>query len=175
MIALSYENPRYGNRRVWELLRREGWEVNKKRVQRLWREADLKVLAKERKRRRLGSSENSCTRRRAEYIDHVWSYDFAMDTTEDGRRLKVMPVVDEYTRECLTLEMKRSITAEDVLSILAKLFTERGEPDYTRSDNGPEFIASAIKRWLDVRGVKTLYIEPGSPWENACSSSVERS
>jgi putative transposase len=91
-IALSRENPRYGYRRVWALLRREGWKVNKKRVQRLWREAELKVPTKERKRRRLGSSENGCTRRRAEYIDHVWSYDFAMDATEDGRRLKVMPI-----------------------------------------------------------------------------------
>jgi putative transposase len=115
MRTLSRENPRYGYRRVWALLRREGRAVNKKRVQRLWREADLKVPAgRVPKRRSLGTSENSCTRRRAEYIDHVWSYDFAMDQTEDGRRLKVMPVVDEYTRECLTLEMERSITTEDV-------------------------------------------------------------
>ena len=163
MVALSKENPRYGYRRVWALLRREGWAVNKKRVQRLWREADLKVPAKERKRRRMGASENGCTRRRAEYIDHIWSYDFAMDATEDGRRLKVMPIVDEYSRECLALEMERSITAEDVVEVLDRLFTERGEPDYIRSDNGPEFIAEAIKRWLASRGVKTLYIEPGAP------------
>jgi putative transposase len=101
MVALSHENPRYGYRRAWALLRREGWEVNKKRIQRFWREAGLRVPTKERKRRRLGTSENGCTRRRAEYIDHVWSYDFAMDATEDGRRLKVMPVVDEYSRECV--------------------------------------------------------------------------
>ncbi len=127
MAVLSRENPRYGYRRVWVLLGREGWAVNKKRVQRLWREADLKVPAKERKRKRLGTSENGCTRRRAEYIDHdVWSYDFAMDTTEDGRRLKIMPVVDEYSRECLALEAERSITAEDVVEILDRLFTERG-------------------------------------------------
>ena len=171
MVALSKENPRYGYRRVWALLRREGWAVNKKRVQRLWREADLKVPAKERKRRRMGASENGCTRRRAEYIDHIWSYDFAMDATEDGRRLKVMPIVDEYSRECLALEMERSITAEDVVEVLGRLFTERGEPDYIRSDNGPEFIAEAIKRWLASRGVKTLYIEPGAPWENAYSET----
>jgi putative transposase len=171
MVALSKENPRYGYRRVWALLRREGWAVNKKRVQRLWREADLKVPAKERKRRRMGASENGCTRRRAEYIDHIWSYDFAMDATEDGRRLKVMPIVDEYSRECLALEMERSITAEDVVEVLDRLFTERGEPDYIRSDNGPEFIAEAIKRWLASRGVKTLYIEPGAPWENAYSET----
>src|SRR5215204_2260805 len=106
MVALSKENPRYGYRRVWALLRREGWEVNKKRVQRLWREAGLRVPAKEFKRRRLATSENGCTRRRAKYIDHVWSYDFAMDTTQDGRRLKVMPVVDEYSRECLALQIE---------------------------------------------------------------------
>ena len=172
MVALSQQNPRYGYRRVWALLGREGWEVNKKRVQRLWREAGLKVPAgRERKRRRLGSSENGCTRRRAEYIDHVWSYDFAMDTTEDGRRLKVMPVVDEYTRECLALEVERSITAGDVLEVLDRLFSERGEPAYIRSDNGPEFIARTIKRWLAACGVKTLYVEPGSPWENAYSET----
>ncbi len=171
MIALSRENPRYGYRRVWALLRREGWAVNKKRVQRLWREADLKVPAKERKRRCLGTSENGCTRRRAEYVDHVWSYDFAMDATEDGRRLKVMPVVDEYSRECLALEVERSITAEDVVSTLARLFIERGEPGYIRSDNGPEFIASALRRWPAASGVRTLYIEPGAPWENAYSET----
>ena len=141
MVALSRENPRYGYRRVWALLGREGWAVNKKRVQRLWREAGLKVPAsKERKRRRLGTSENGCMRRRAEHIDHVWSYDFAMDATEDGRRLKIMPIVDEYSRECLALDTERSITAEDVIETLDRLFTERGEPAYIRSDNGPEFI-----------------------------------
>ena len=171
MVALSTENPRYGYRRVWALLRREGWKVNKKRVQRLWREADLKVPTKEGKRRRLGSSENSCTRRRAQYIDHVWSYDFAMDATEDGRRLKVMPIVDEYSRECLALEAEHSITAEDVVEALDKLFSERGEPAYIRSDNGPEFIAETIKHWLATSGVKTLYIEPGAPWENAYSET----
>jgi transposase InsO family protein len=171
MVALSGEHPRYGHRRVWALLRREGWKVNKKRVQRLWREAGLKVPTKQRKRRRLGSSVNGCTRRRAEYPDHVWSYDFAMDATDDGRRLKVMPVVDEYTRECLALEVERSITAEDVMEVLDRLFGERGEPGYIRSDNGPEFIAEAIKRWLESCGVKTLYIEPGAPWENAYSET----
>jgi transposase InsO family protein len=172
MVALSRKNPRYGYRRVWALLRREGWEVNKKRIQRLWREAGLRVPTKERKRRRLtGTSENGCTRRRAQYIGHVWSYDFAMDATEDGRRLKVMPVVDEYSRECLALQVERSITAEDVVGVLDKLFSERGEPAYIRSDNGPEFIAKAIKGWLESSGVRTLYIEPGAPWENAYSET----
>jgi putative transposase len=125
MVALSHENPRYGYRRVWALLRREGWAVNKKRIQRLWKEADLKVPAsRKRKRRRLGTSENGCTRKRAEYVNHVWSYDFAMDATEDGRRLKIMPIVDEYSRECLVLETERSITAEDVVETLNRLFSE---------------------------------------------------
>lgn len=171
MVALSRNNPRYGYRRVWALLRREGWEVNKKRVQRLWQEGDLKVPTKERKRRRIGTSENSCTRRRAEYLGHLWSYDFAMDATEDGWRLKIMPIVDEYSRECLALEVERSITAEDVVGILARLFTERGAPSFIRSDNGPEFLARAVKRWLAASGVETLYIEPGAPWENAYSET----
>jgi putative transposase len=174
MMVLCRENPRYGYRRVWALLRREGWAVNIKRVHRLWKEEGLKVPDKQRKRRRLhleGASEKGCTRRRAEHKDHVWSYDFVMDRTEDGRRLKMMPVVDEYTRECLALEVERSITAEDVTATLARLFEERGEPRYIRSDNGPEFVARALKRWLEASGVGTLYIEPGSPWENAYAES----
>src|SRR5215210_2785657 len=173
MIELSRENPRYGYRRVWALLRREGWPVNKKRVHRLWRKEGLKVPQKQCKRRRLllGESENGCTRRRAEHKDHVWSYDFVMDLTEDDRRLKMMPVVDEYTRECLSIDVERSITAEDVVSTLASLFRSRGEPAFIRSDNGPEFIARAIKEWLEASEVKTLYIEPGSPWENAYSET----
>jgi putative transposase len=171
IVTLSHENPRYGYRRVWALLRREGWAVNKKRIQRLWRKAGLRVPAKERKRQRIGNSENSSSRRRAEYPGHVWSYDFAMDSTEDGRRLKTMPVVDEYSRECLALEMERSITSEEVVATLSRLFTERGAPSFIRSDNGPEFISKALKRWLTVSGIGTLYIEPGSPWENAYSET----
>jgi putative transposase len=174
IVELSRENPRYGYRRVWALLRREGWAANKKRVHRLWKEEGLRVPDKQRKRRRLlleGASENGCARRRAEHKDHLWSYDFVMDRTEDGRRLKMMPVVDEYTRECLAIEVERSITAEDVIATLARLFEERGEPRYIRSDNGPEFVAAALKRWLKASGVGTLYIEPGSPWENAYAES----
>jgi len=176
MIALSREHPRYGYRRVWAMLRREGWPVNKKRVHRLWRKEGLKVPeGKQRKRRRLsillGTSENSCTRRQATHPNHLWSYDFVMDLTEDGRRLKMMPVLDEYSRECLSIDVERSITAEDVVSTLASLFRQRGEPAFIRSDNGPEFIAKAIKEWLEASGVKTLYIEPGSPWENAYSET----
>jgi putative transposase len=171
MVLLSQENPRYGYRRVWALLRREGWPVNKKRIYRLWREEGLKVPDKQRKSWRLGDSENSCTRRQATHLNHVWSYDFVMDETEEGRRLKMMPVVDEYSRECLSIEVERSISAQDVVSTLTSLFRRRGEPAFIRSDNGPEFIAKAIKRWLDVCGVRTLYIEPGSPWENAYSET----
>jgi transposase InsO family protein len=153
-VRLSRENPRYGYRRVWAMLRREGWQVNKKRVHRLWREEGLKVPQKQRKRRRPaeGGSENGCTRRRAEHKNHVWSYDFVMDRTENGRALKMMPVVDEYSRECLCIEVARSITSEEVVKTLASLFARRGEPAFIRSDNGPEFIAKAVKRWLEVSG-----------------------
>src|SRR5215210_5154379 len=105
------------------------------------------------------------------HLNHVWSYDFVMDETEEGRRLKMIPIVDKYSRECLSIEVERSITAEDVVSTLASLFCRRGEPACIRSDNGPEFIAKAIKRWLEVSGVGTLYVEPGSPWENAYSET----
>ncbi len=119
----------------------------------------------------MGSGENGVSKRRAEYLGHVWSYDFAMYSTEDGRRLKVMPLVDEYTRECLSLEGQRSIKAEDVITTLRRLFIERGEPGYIRSDNGPEFIAEAIREWLAAYEAKTLYIEPGAPWENTYSET----
>ena len=145
--------------------------MNKKRVQRIWREADLKVPVKERKRRRIGQSENIFSRRRAEYLNHVWSCDFAMDSTDDGRRVKVVPVVYEYSRECLALEVERSITSEEVVATLERLFIERGAPEYIRSDNGPEFVAEAVKHWLAVSEVGTLYVEPGSPWENAYSET----
>ena len=148
---LSRENPRYSYRRVWALLRREGRMVNEKRLYRLWREEGLKVPDKQHKRRRLGESENSCTRKRATHPNHVWSYDFVMDRTEDGRRLKMMPIADEYSQECLSIEVERSITAQDVVETLTSLFRRRGEPAFIRSDNGPEFIAKAIKRWLEVR------------------------
>ena len=168
---LARKHPRYGYRRMTALLRRDGWPVNLKRVHRLWRAAGLKVPQAQRKRRRLGSSENSCTRHRAERPNHVWSYDFVMDQTSDGKRLKLLPVVDEFTRECLTIEVERSLVAEDVVSTLEYLFELHGEPEYIRSDNGPEFIAEAVRSWLACVGSKTLYIAPGSPWENAYSET----
>ena len=167
MRELSAAHPRYGYRRVWALLRAERFAVNRKRVHRLWRREGLKVPQKQRKRRRLGHSGNSCTRRKAEHVNHVWSYDFVLDQTSDGRRLKLLPVVDEFTRECLAIEVERRLTARDVVATLAYLFELRGAPAFVRSDNGPEFIAEAVKAWLEESGSATLYIEPGSPWENA--------
>ena len=171
MLELARQHPRYGYRRITALLRQAGWPVNRKRVERLWREQGLKVPQKQSKRRRLGSSDQGSQRRRAERINQVWSYDFIMDQSEDGRRLKMLPIIDEYSRECLEIEVSRSLTAEDVVVVLGRLFVERGEPEYIRSDNGPEFIAEVVKQWLQESGVKTLYIEPGSPWENAYSES----
>jgi len=171
MVVLARANPRYGYRRIWALLRREGWRVNRKRVHRLWRAEGLKVPGIQHKRRRMGSSENSSTRKRAEHPNHVWSYDFVMDQTEDGRQLKMLPIVDECTRECLSIDVERHITAQGVVARRQQLFQTRGVPDFIRSDNGPEFIAIAVREWLGTSGVRTLYIEPGSPWENAYSET----
>lgn len=146
MRELSRKHPRYGCRRIHALLGREGWRVNRNRVHRLWREENLQIRRRPRKRRRLGSSENGCTRKTAEHKNHVWSYDFTRDQTADGKRLKMMPVVDEHTRECLSIEVERSMTAEDVVSTLGYRFQVHGEPEYIRSDNGPEFIAMAVKQ-----------------------------
>jgi transposase InsO family protein len=171
MLVLVGQHPRYGYRRIWALLRRAGWRVNRKRIYRLWIQEGLKVPQKQRKRRRLGCSENSCVRRKAEYKDHVWTWDFIHDRTTNGRALKCLSVVDEYTRECLALEVDRSITSEKVIDVLVELFRIRGVPNHVRSDNGPEFIAKAIRRWLSHAGVETLYVEPGSPWENGYAES----
>ena len=167
MKELRRKRPRYGYRRIWRALVREGWHVNRKRVHRLWREAGWQIYKKAKKKRRMGSSDNGCTQLRAEHRNHVWSYDFVFDRTEDGRQLKFMPVLDEYTRESLALEVERSIKGNDVVEILAYLFQVHGEPEFIRSDNGPEFVSKAVKKWLKESGVKTLFIEPGSPWENA--------
>lgn len=166
-MELARRHRRYGYRRVHALLLREGWRVNRKRVHRLWKAEGLRVPTPQRKRRRLGSSDNSAARLKAERPNHVWTYDFTLDQTADGKRLKLMPVVDEYTRNCLTIEVERSLTAADVIRTLDYLFQVHGEPEFIRSDNGPEFIAHAVRDWLSASGVKTLYIEPGSPWENA--------
>lgn len=164
-------NPRYGYRRVTALLRAEGRRVNVKRVLRVWRAEGRKVPRRQRERRRRGSSEGGTQRRRAGRRNEVWSYDFVFGPTADGRPPKVLPVADEYTREGLALAVGRSLTAADVVETLAKIVGERGVPAYLRSDNGPEFVAEAVRGWLAKEGVATLYIEPGSPWENASSES----
>ncbi len=173
MRGLSEAYPRYGSPRVHKLLVGTGWRVNVKRVHRLWKQEHLQVPGKQRKRRRLpGASKNSCIRHRATHPNHVWSYDFLMDRTEDGRQLKILVVIDEYTRECLALEVGRVFMAHDVLLTLQYLFAVRGAPGHLRSDNGPEFIARRLQHWLDQAAVGTLYIQKGSPWENGYVESV---
>ena len=171
MRELVRRHPGYGYRRVWALLRGEGFRVNRKRVYRLWRREGFKVPRKQREKRRLGCSANGCVRRRAEHVDHVWCYDFVSDQTVDGRTLKFLTIEDEYTRECLAIGVARSITSQDVIQTLRYLFEVRGAPEHIRSDNGPEFIAKALRDWLDMSGVAPLYIEPGAPWENGFNES----
>lgn len=171
MLELVRERPRFGYRRIASLLRKEFWRASATRIYRLWRREGLKVPQKKRKRRRLGKSENGCHRRRAEFKDHVWCWDFVFDHTTSGSTLKWLSIMDEYTRECLALKVDRSITSEDVIDTLAELFAMRGVPRHIRSDNGPEFIARAIQRWLAQVEIETLYVEPGSPWENGFAES----
>ena len=163
--------PRYGYRMITAKLRQEGWRVNFKRVYRLWRREGFRVPQKRRKKRALGQSANSCCRRRAERKNHVWTWDFVFDRTRDGRALKWFAVLDEYTRECLVLEVAWSITADRVLDLLTDLIRRRGVPEHIRSDNGPEFVADAIKRHCRRCGLEVLYIEPGAPWENGYAES----
>lgn len=171
MLALVRRHPRFGYRRIWALLRARGWRVNRKRVYRLWRRLGLKVPKKHRKKRRQGTSANGCVRRRAEHRDHVWCWDFIHDRTADGKPLKWLSIVDEYTRECLALEVRRGLTATGVIDVLAGLIRRRGAPRHVRSDNGPEFIAQAIRGWLAKEAIGPLYIAPGAPWENGYAES----
>lgn len=164
---------RYGYRRITVLLRREGWKVNHKRVERIWRQEGLKVPQKHPKRGRLWLNDGSCMRLRPAYRDHVWSYDFIHDRTRDGRGIKIMTVLEEYTRECLALRAGRSLSSEDVLVVLDELFMRRSIPKHIRSDNGSEFTAEAVRTWLATLAVKPLYIEPGSPWENGYVESFQ--
>jgi putative transposase len=148
------------------MLKQEGWMVNHKRVERIWRQEGLKVPEKQPKRKRLWLNDGSCIRLRPEYKDHVWSYDFVMARTSDGRPFRMLNIIDEYTRECLAILVRRCITSQEVIDRLFELFVLRGIPEHIRSDNGPEFTAKAIRGWLNQIGVKALFIEPGSPWEN---------
>lgn len=171
MLELVRRRPRFGYRRIAALLRGEGFRASASRVLRLWRREGLKVPQKKRKRRRLGNSENGCNRRRATHKNHVWAWDFVFDKTTGGSQLKWLSIVDEYTRECLALKCERGITSEDVIDTLSELFAMRGVPEYIRSDNGPEFTAQAIQRWLEQLEIAALYIEPGSPWQNGYAES----
>lgn len=166
IIELACKYGRYGYRRITALLRQEGYQVNHKKVERIWRREGLKVPKRQPKRKRLWLNDGSCIRLRPEYPDHVWSYDFVMDRTRDGRKVRLLTIIDEYTRECLAIDASRHIDAIDVIERLADLFILHGFPEYIRSDNGPEFVATKLRDWLRTSGVKTLYIEPGSPWEN---------
>jgi putative transposase len=167
ITKLATKYGRYGYRRITAILNNEkGWQVNHKRVERIWRNEGLKVPQKQPKRSRLWLNDGSCIRLRPEYKDHVWSYDFVMDRTENGKAFKILNIIDEYTRECLATLVARKIKSEDVLDQLFNLFVFRGIPGHIRSDNGPEFTARAVRKWLNRLGVKTLFIEPGSPWEN---------
>ena len=166
IIELASRYGRYGYRRITAMLRQEGWQVNYKRVERIWRKEGLKVPQKQPKRRRLWLNDGSCIRLRPEYKDHVWSYDFVTARTTEGKAFRMLNIIDEYSRECLAILVKRRITSQDVIDQLFELFIFKGIPEHIRSDNGPEFTAKEVRRWLARLGVKTLYIEPGSPWEN---------
>jgi putative transposase len=173
MRRLAGKYPRYGYRFITAKLHQEGWQVNKKRVQRLWRKEGLQVPYRRKIKRTRGSSENACFVKKAEFINHVWTYDFIEDQSEDGRKLKFLTVLDEWTRESLAIEVGRSVRAKDVIGVLYYLFMVRGAPGFIRSDNGSEFIANAIKQWLKNKRVETLYIEPGCPWENGYAESFQ--
>jgi putative transposase len=172
---LARKHPRFGYRRMTALLVQEGWAINKKRVHRVWKKEGLRVPQRKVRRRRLGDSANSCTRRAAEYPNHVWSYDFLMDQTEDGGRLKIMAIIDEFTRECVALVPRRSFKAPDVVEVLRDAFGRRGTPAHIRSDNGSEFVAEKVRTFLKEQAVAPLFIAPGSPWENGyCESFNSR-
>ena len=166
MKLLAGKYPRYGYRLITAKLRQDSWQVNHKRVQRIWRKEGLQVPYRRRIKKSPGSSANACFVKKAEFMNHVWTYDFIEDRSEDGRKLKFLTVLDEWTRESPAIEVERSITSKDVIGVLEYLFAVRGVPRFIRSDNGSEFIAHAIKQWLAESGVGVLYIEPGSPWEN---------
>ena len=164
---LARQYGRYGYRKIAELLRSTaGWIVNDKRVERIWRREGLKVPAKQPKRGRLWLNDGSCVRLRAEHRNHVWSYDFVEDRTHDGRKYRILNVIDEFTHECLAIRIERSLKSADVIDVLSDLFILRGVPGHVRSDNGPEFVAKAVQKWIGAVGAKTAYIMPGNPWGN---------
>ena len=171
IIALATQYGRYGYRRITALLQSAGWQVGKDRVQRIWRREGLKVPQRQPKRGRLWLNDGSCVRLRPERANHVWSYDFVSARTHDGRTLRLLTLIDEYTRECLAIRVARRLGSAEVLETLADVMLWHGIPEYIRSDNGPEFIAKELRQWLARLGTGTLYIEPGSPWENGYCES----
>jgi putative transposase len=171
IIALATQYGRYGYRRITALLRNAGWVVNFKRVARIWRREGLKVPHKQPKRGRLWLNDGSCIRLRPEHPNHVWSYDFVEDRTHDGRKYRMLNIIDEFTRECLAIRVNRKLNSTDVIDVLSDLFIMRGVPGHVRSDNGSEFVAKAVQDWIGAVGAKTAYIEPGSPWENGYCES----
>ena len=172
IVRLATRYGRYGYRRIREMLVAEGWRVNVKRVYRIWRREGLKVPTKQPKRGRLWLNDGSCVRLRPERPNHVWSYDFVQDRTQDGRAFRMLVVLDEFTRRCLAISVARRLRSDDVLQCLTDLFVTHGPPEHIRSDNGPEFVAINVREWLGRIGVRTLYIEPGSPWENGYCESL---
>jgi putative transposase len=168
---LATQYGRYGYRRIRRMLVDDGWHVSVKRAYRVWRREGLKVPKKQPKRGRLWLNDGSCVRLRPQRPNHVWSYDFVQDRTQDGRTFRMLCIIDEFTRRCLAIVVARRLRSDDVLHCLADLFVEHGPPEHIRSDNGPEFAAKAVRHWLGRLGVKTLFIEPGSPWENGYCES----
>ena len=166
VTELARQYGRYGYRKVAALLRQAGWSVSDGRVERIWRREGLKVPQKQPKRGRLWLTDGSCIRLRPEHTNHVWSYDFVEDRTHDGRKYRMLNVIDEFTHECLAIRINRKLKAIDVIDVLSDLFILRGVPGHLRSDNGPEFVAKAVQDWIAAVGAKSAYIEPGSPWEN---------
>jgi putative transposase len=171
IITLASAYGRYGYRRITALLQDTGWHVGKDRVQRIWRREGLKVPQKQRPRRRLWLNDGSCVRLRPERANHVWSYDFVSARTHDGRTIRMLTLIDEYTRECLAIRVARRLGRYEVIEALADVMRFRGTPEHIRSDNGPEFVAEELRKWLARVGIGTLYIEPGSPWENGYCES----
>ena len=171
ILALASQYGRYGYRRITALLRETGWAVNVKRVERIWRLEGLKVPQKQPKKGRLWLNDGSCIRLRPERPNHVWSYDFVESRTHDGRKFRMLNLIDEFTRECLAIRIDRRLRSTDVIDVLSDLFILRGLPVHIRSDNGPEFVAKAVRDWIAAVGAKTAFIEPGSPWENGYCES----
>ncbi len=171
IVRLASRYGRYGYRRITAMLRSEGWTVNAKRVERIWRREGLKVPQKQPKKSRLWLNDGSCVRLRPERPNHVWSYDFVEGRTHNGRRFRMLNIIDEFTRECLAIRVDRKLNSSDVIDVLSDLFILRGVPGHIRSDNGPEFIAKAVREWIVAVGARTAFIEPGSPWENGYCES----